>query len=135
MTKNGEKLPARSTPSEVDAFLAKVAATPPPSQARAPNAGGSYSRLDATASREPTWDQACHIQSEMFGETAGLGGLDIQLCYYRGFREFAGDRVATRCERSYNKDGGGPLRGRHDPDWPGAQARGCRGGKQKGQRC
>ena len=44
--------------------------------------------MDATASREPTWDQACRIQGEMFTQTAGLGGLDVQLCYYRGFLEF-----------------------------------------------
>ena len=44
--------------------------------------------MDATASREPTWDQACHIQGQMFEETDALGGLDLQLCYYRGFREF-----------------------------------------------
>ncbi len=44
--------------------------------------------LDATASRDPTWDQACQIQAEMFDETAALGGLDVQLCYFRGFREF-----------------------------------------------
>ena len=44
--------------------------------------------MDATASREPTWDQACHIQAEMFAETAALGGLEIQLCYYRGLNEF-----------------------------------------------
>lgn len=44
--------------------------------------------MDATASREPTWDRACQIQGEMFTQTAALGGLDIQLCYYRGFGEF-----------------------------------------------
>ncbi len=44
--------------------------------------------LDATASREPTWDTACQLQGEMFQETANLGGLDIQLAYYRGFGEF-----------------------------------------------
>ena len=44
--------------------------------------------MDATASREPTWDRACRIQGEMFSQTAALGGLDIQLCYYRGFGEF-----------------------------------------------
>ena len=44
--------------------------------------------MDATASREPTWDVATHIQSQMFDETAALGGLDIQLCYYRGFKQF-----------------------------------------------
>ena len=44
--------------------------------------------MDATASREPTWDRACQLQGEMFAETSSLGGLDIQLCYYRGFGEF-----------------------------------------------
>ena len=44
--------------------------------------------MDATASREATWDRACHIQAEMFAETAALGGLEIQLCYYRGLKEF-----------------------------------------------
>jgi hypothetical protein len=43
--------------------------------------------LDATASREPTWDRACHIQSEMFEATRGLGGLETQLVYYRGYDE------------------------------------------------
>lgn len=80
------KLPTKSS-ANVDAFLKQVAATSPP-----PKHTGERARLlfsmDATASREPTWDQACQIQAEMFSETAGLGGLDIQLCYYRGFREF-----------------------------------------------
>jgi hypothetical protein len=43
--------------------------------------------LDATASREPTWDHACRMQGEMFGATATLGGLDLQLVYYRGLSE------------------------------------------------
>ncbi|MFC3854030.1 VWA domain-containing protein [Salinispirillum marinum] len=44
--------------------------------------------LDATASRKPTWDQACQLQSELFLATQDLGGLAVQLCYYRGFGEF-----------------------------------------------
>lgn len=44
--------------------------------------------MDATASREPTWDSAGEIQAAMFNETANLGGLAIQLCFYRGFGEF-----------------------------------------------
>lgn len=44
--------------------------------------------MDATASREPTWDQAAQIQGRMFEETAALGGLDVQLCHYRGYGEF-----------------------------------------------
>src|SRR6478735_2200005 len=48
--------------------------------------------LDATASRGPTWDQACRIQGEMFEATAALGGLDIKLVYYRGFSECKASR-------------------------------------------
>jgi hypothetical protein len=44
--------------------------------------------LDATASREPTWDQAMRIQSAMFTETRDLGGIEVQLCFYRGVIEF-----------------------------------------------
>ena len=43
--------------------------------------------LDATASREATWDQASHIQHGMFESVAKQQRLAIQLCYYRGFRE------------------------------------------------
>jgi hypothetical protein len=37
--------------------------------------------LDATASREATWDLASQLQSKMFEEAAGL---EVQLLYYRG---------------------------------------------------
>jgi hypothetical protein len=37
--------------------------------------------LDATASRQPTWDLAAKLQGEMFN---AIGGLDVQLVYYRG---------------------------------------------------
>jgi hypothetical protein len=43
--------------------------------------------MDATLSREPTWDQACQIQGDMFMETAAIGGLDVQMVYFRGFGE------------------------------------------------
>ena len=80
-----KKLPDKATQSAVEDFLRKVAKTP------AVGAGEGRGRLifamDATASREPTWDRASHIQAEMFSETAALGGLDIQLVYYRGFGE------------------------------------------------
>lgn len=78
------KLPKVSPGSEVDAFLRKVASTPPPvGEAR----GRLIFALDATASREPTWDQASHLQGEMFKETESLGGLEVQLIFYRGFGE------------------------------------------------
>jgi hypothetical protein len=59
----------------------------------AKRAAGARARLifalDATASRQPTWDQACGIQGDMFRATDDLGGLEVQLCFYRGFGEFS----------------------------------------------
>jgi hypothetical protein len=43
--------------------------------------------IDATASRESTWDLASQLQSKMFEEAARIGGLDVQLLYYRGADE------------------------------------------------
>jgi hypothetical protein len=72
-------------PTDVNAFLREVAATP--RQGPAGARGRLIFAMDATASREPTWDQAARIQSAMFADTQALGGLEVQLCYYRGFRE------------------------------------------------
>jgi hypothetical protein len=85
MTKRKAGLPAHSNAGQVDEFLQKVAATPVTKPAG--QRGRLMFAIDATASREPTWDMACHLQSEMFEETANLGGLDVQLVYYRGFGE------------------------------------------------
>ena len=86
MTAGDDKLPTRDTaPTAVDAFLRKVAAAP---VVKAPGQGGRLLfAIDATASREPTWDMACQIQAEMFAETESLGGLSVQLAFYRGFGE------------------------------------------------
>ena len=87
MSDDGQnKLPKKSSNVEVDAFLRKVATTPIAKSAA--GRGRLIFAMDATASRGPTWDTACHIQGQMFQETADLGGLEIQLCYYRGFAEF-----------------------------------------------
>lgn len=59
---------------------------PPPSRS-AGTKGRLIFALDATASRQPTWDRAQHIQGEMFEAAAGLGGLEVQLVFYRGFGE------------------------------------------------
>ena len=44
--------------------------------------------IDATASRQPTWERACATQQEMFLATRSLATLAVQLCYYRGFHDF-----------------------------------------------
>ena len=79
------QLPASAKNAKVDAFLRKVAAMPAvrPASGR----GKLIFAMDATASREPSWDHACKLQGEMFEATAALGGLDVQLVFYRGFNE------------------------------------------------
>lgn len=50
--------------------------------------------LDATASRQPTWDRACQLQGEMFA-AAAAGPLSVQLAWYRGFAEFYAESWAA----------------------------------------
>jgi hypothetical protein len=84
------KLPTKSQSAEIDAFLDALKRTP------AVRPGGGRGRLifalDATASRQPTWDHACRLQGEMFEATDALGGLDVKLVFYRGFHECKASR-------------------------------------------
>ena len=75
--------PAVSPRSEVDAFLKEAGKIAPPSQAR----GRLIFALDATMSRQPTWDIACDLQGEMFDAAGSVGGLSVQLVYFRGVGE------------------------------------------------
>lgn len=73
-----------SARGEIDAFLAKAKALGPRVDGRR---GRLAFALDATMSRQPTWDLACKLQAEMFEEAGTIGGLDVQLIYFRGLRE------------------------------------------------
>ncbi len=87
-------LPDKPASAAVAAFLKQVETLP---QVRP--ASGRRGRLifavDATASRQPTWDRACRLQGEMFLATGDLGGLAVQMAYYRGFMEFAATPFLT----------------------------------------
>ena len=48
--------------------------------------------IDATQSRQPTWDMAAGLTAQMFETAAAIGSLDIQLLYYRGYRECVASR-------------------------------------------
>src|SRR4051812_5362126 len=73
-----------SASEDIAAFVAKARAMSP----HAPHARGRLIfALDATMSRQPTWDMACALQADMFREAAALGSLDIRLVYYRGLNE------------------------------------------------
>jgi hypothetical protein len=77
-------VPVSSKP-EIEAFVERVRALGPSSaQGRR---GRLIFALDATMSRQPTWDSACALQADMFREAASIGGLDIQLVYFRGLGE------------------------------------------------
>ena len=43
-------------------------------------------------SRQPLWDTACKLQADMFREAAAIGGLDVQLVYFRGLAECRASR-------------------------------------------
>ena len=87
ITNRGISAPVKS---ELDSFLEEV-------KQLAGGGGGSgrgriIFSLDATASRQPTWDTACQLQAEMFREVAAAGGLDVQLVYCRGDSQCAASR-------------------------------------------
>ena len=70
--------------SAVDRFLDESRS---PAEPRPSGRGRLIFALDATMSRQPTWDAAVALQGRMFETTAKLGGLDVQLVYFRGLRE------------------------------------------------
>jgi hypothetical protein len=75
-----------SKTEDVSRFLDQVSANPPAH--REPGKRGRLIfAMDATLSRQPTWDRALQIQGQMFAETEAIGGLDVQLVYFRGFDE------------------------------------------------
>jgi hypothetical protein len=76
---------AGSPASMVDSFLADAKCLGPLT-GNAPRARLVFA-LDATMSRQPTWDLACRVQGEMFAAASEAGGLSVQLVYFRGFGE------------------------------------------------
>lgn len=85
------------TSKNVAAFLEQVSKTPVLVAGK--DRGRLIFAMDATASRQYSWDQAMHIQADMFQETRKLGGLDIQLCYFRGFEEFKATPWTSKSEQ------------------------------------
>jgi hypothetical protein len=67
----------------VDGFLDRAKRIPAVSQTNA----RLIFALDATLSRQPTWDLACQVQGDMFATASSVGGLAIQLVYFRGLGE------------------------------------------------
>ncbi len=87
-TKTGGVAQTRFSTAEVDAFLNQVRSLQPASSGR----GRLIFAMDATMSRQPAWDLALSLQSEMFRVLKEVGGLDVQLIYFRGFNECQASR-------------------------------------------
>jgi hypothetical protein len=76
--------PKPSAKPDIDVFLEAVAQQP---VAASSACGRLIFAVDATMSRQPTWDLAQSVQGKMFETAAAHGGLEVQLIYYRGFGE------------------------------------------------
>jgi hypothetical protein len=100
-----------SSDASVEAFLTRVKTITTVGSGR----GRLMFAMDATMSRQPTWDLALGLQADMFRAVKEVGGLDVQLVYFRGFGEtraskWVGDpealaRLMTRvsCQGGYTQ--------------------------------
>jgi hypothetical protein len=87
LSKRGGAAPAEgaamSSRSEIAAFLTAAKSVVP---ASAGGSGRLAFALDATMSRQPTWDSACKLQAEMFDAVGKTAALSVQLVYFRARR-------------------------------------------------
>lgn len=84
-TQGGDRsLTPGAASTDIAAFVEAARHAPAPAEG---GRGRLIFALDATMSRQPTWDLAQRLQGRMFQAAANLGGLDVQLVYFRGMGE------------------------------------------------
>ena len=93
---------------DIAAFVQQVNAMARP---RAAQAGRLLFALDATMSRQPTWDLACSLQAEMFKAIPKDSGLQVQLQYFRGFGECRASKWVVDADALARLMGGIDCRG------------------------
>lgn len=93
---SGTHTPAaqQSDKSEIEAFVRQARAL----GGTAAGSGRLILSLDATMSRQPTWDLACSLQAEMFDAVGKAGALAVQLVYFRGLGECRSSSFVTDTE-------------------------------------
>ncbi len=89
-TKTGQDVAENAKRGEIDAFLSAVRSIKPSGAT-----GRVLLALDATMSRQPTWDLASSIQCKMFESASRSGALRMQLLYFRGHGECRASRWVT----------------------------------------
>ena len=82
----------QSGTKEIDAFIRQAKAI---GAIKGRGSGRLILALDATMSRQPTWDMACVLQAEMFDAVGKAGSLNVQLVYFRGLRECRASKFVT----------------------------------------
>jgi hypothetical protein len=85
----GELAARSSSAADVADFVRRMKALAP---AGAGGGGRLIFAMDATMSRQPTWDMALALQADMFTAVKAAGGLDVQLVYFRGSGECRASR-------------------------------------------
>jgi hypothetical protein len=85
-------VPRSSSKSDIDGFLEAAAKL---SAASGSGRGRLIFALDATMSRQATWDIVQSAQARMFATAAAYGGIDVQFVYYRGFSECKASRFVA----------------------------------------
>jgi hypothetical protein len=81
---NAGSVAQSASEKEVASFIERMKSLTTPTAA---GRGRLVFAMDATMSREPTWDLALGLQAEMFRVVKDVGGLDVQLVYFRGAGE------------------------------------------------
>ena len=99
---NGPLTP-KTGDDRISAFVEAARAAP---VAAASGRGRLIFALDATMSRQPTWDLAIELQSRMFQVAAESGGLDVQLVYFRGMSECRASSPDWTCCHPPSADSG-----------------------------
>lgn len=104
MSDKKQRVPARADPApvkpqsnagEIDAFIRQARTL----AASATGCGRLILALDATMSRQPTWDVAAKLQGEMFDAVGKAGTLSVQLAYFRGSTAVPATPRSARCWR------------------------------------
>lgn len=98
----------RSSGSDVAAFLEQAREV-----RRAAHGPRLVLALDATMSRQPTWDLACGVQAEMFDAAGKVTGLAVQLVYFRGLGECQASKFVTDTQSLKQLMSGIDCRGGH----------------------
>ena len=91
INRSGDSAPTRpaNASSEVADFVKRMRSMAP---ASTNGRGRLVFAMDATMSRQPTWDLALSLQADMFRAVKQIGGLAVQLVYFRGYDECRSSR-------------------------------------------